>query len=293
MHNFIMGEGVEMSLTIYIKDSCEDMREVPNNSVDLILTSPPYWMLRNYESQNQIGYGMTYKQFIYYLRNNIAECVRVLKEDALAIFIIADIRPKAGYGGKEVDSRCKTYPLQADIINIFQSFDCDLFSHIIWSKTSNKSDKIIPGNVDSEYVYPPYIHMDLSIEHVIVFRKPGHRRNTPNREEYKANKDTIDKKTEVAELLKPIWHIEPVNSNSTDHPAPFPKELVTRLVRMFSLKGDTILDPFCGTGTTLKAAFDLGRNGIGYDVNLDYVQEFITDFGLIQHESNDSLCFKI
>lgn len=276
-----------LNLTIYLKNSCTDMIEITNNSIDLILTSPPYWMLRDYEQQDQIGLGMTYKQFLYYLRNNIIECIRVLKEDSLAIFIVGDIRPKAGYGGKEEDSRCKTYPLQANIINIFEEFDYDLFSHIIWSKTSNKSSKIIPGNVDSEFVYPPYIHMDLSNEHILVFRKPGKRRDIPPREIYKLKGDVIDKKSEATIWLKPIWFIEPVNSKTTNHPAPFPSELVERLIRMFSLKEDTILDPFCGSGTTLKAAFKLERNAIGYEVNENYLKEIISHNNLYRYYLDD------
>jgi DNA modification methylase len=288
-----MGE-IILSLTIYIKDSCINMNEIANNSIDLVLTSPPYWMLRNYENQNQIGLGMTYKQFIYYLKNNIIECIRVLKEDALAVFIVGDIRPKAGYGGKEEDSRCKTYSLQAKIINIFEEFDCDLFSHIIWSKTSNKSNKKIYGNVDKEFVYPPYIHMDLSNEHILVFRKPGNRRNIPSREIYKFNGDIIDKKSEAITWLKPVWFIEPVNSNTTNHPAPFPSELVERLIRLFSLKGDTILDPFCGSGTTLKVAFKLGRTAIGYEINSDYLSDIILNNNLNKYILDDkgNYCYK-
>jgi DNA modification methylase len=253
-----------LDLLIYQKDSTKDLLEIKTASVDLILTSPPYWNIVDYENSSQLGSGLTYKQFI-----------RIFKK----------------YTGK--GSRPRMYSLQSDIIRYFTEMDFDFFSHIIWKKESVKKGekgKIIYGSVGKgkykDFVAPPYIYTDLSIEHILIFRKPGIKQEIPLLERLSDEHTRILKK-DVEKWLDPVWYITP-RRHST-HPATFPEELVERLIKMYSKKGDIVLDPFSGTGTTLKVALDLHRNAIGYEINEKYIHELTKSYPLKQQENVFSL----
>jgi DNA modification methylase len=280
-----------LDLLIYQKDSTKDLLEIKTASVDLILTSPPYWNIVDYENSSQLGSGLTYKQFIRIFKKNLLECMRVLKEDSFGIFIVGDVRKGTKYTGK--GSRPRMYSLQSDIIRYFTEMDFDFFSHIIWKKESVKKGekgKIIYGSVGKgkykDFVAPPYIYTDLSIEHILIFRKPGIKQEIPLLERLSDEHTRILKK-DVEKWLDPVWYITP-RRHST-HPATFPEELVERLIKMYSKKGDIVLDPFSGTGTTLKVALDLHRNAIGYEINEKYIHELTKSYPLKQQENVFSL----
>lgn len=268
-----------MYMKIYNKNSVDNMKEIKTNSIDLILTSPPYWDIKDYNVDEQLGLGLTYKCYLELLKKNIFECMRVLKEDRFCIFNVADIRKNIS---ESKYSRPKIYPIHSDLIQYFISMDFEFLSHTIWKKESVKKGnkgKIIYGSVDKEYIYPPYVYNDLSIEHILVFRKPGQRRNLPKLDE------RVDKfpKKDVQDWFSPVWNINPSSCN-INHPATFPEELVSRLINLYSIKGDTVLDPYCGIGTTLKVANELQRNAIGYEINLEYLSQIIKDMHM---ENND------
>lgn len=266
-----------MDLIIYNRDSTKDMAEIETASVDLILTSPPYWNIKNYDNRNQLGLGLTYEHFIYMLKKNLIECMRVLKEDRLAIFIVGDVRTIAGYGGRATNSRPRVFSIQSEIIQYFNEMGFDTFAHLIWHKTSVKKGRkcnLLYGAVKDNYIYPPFIYTDLSIEHILIFRKPGDKRELLP---LKERGDGILKET-IGDWLNPIWNIEP--SRNDEHPATFPPELVKRLILMFSLRNDIVLDPFCGTGTTLEQAIQLDRKSIGYEINERYLMRIINKYKL-------------
>ena len=255
------------------------MKEIETSSIDLILTSPPYWDIKDYGMNEQLGYGLTYKCYLELLKKNIFECMRVLKDDGFCIFNVADIRKDVS---NRKESRPKIYPIHSDLIQYFISMDFEFASHTIWKKESVKKGekgKIIYGAVDKEYIYPPYVYNDLSIEHILVFRKPGKRRKLPRLNE------RLDKfpKKEIQDWMNPIWNINP-SSHKKNHPATFPTELISRLINLYSIKGDTVLDQYCGTGTTLKVAKELERNAIGYEINSEYILPFIEDFNMVKNE---------
>lgn len=271
-----------MGIKIYNKNSIENMKEINTNSIDLVITSPPYWDIKDYKSDEQLGLGLTYKCYLELLKKNIFECMRVLKEVGFCVFNVADIRKNVS---KSKYSRSKIYPIHSDLIQYFISMDFEFFSHTIWKKESVKKGdkgKIIYGSVDKEYIYPPYVYNDLSIEHILVFRKPGNQRNLPKLNE------RVDKflKEDIEDWFTPIWNINP-SSHNKDHPATFPDELVNRIINLYSIKGDTILDPFCGTGTTLKVANELQRNAIGYEINLGYLTTIIKDMQMTNNNKED------
>ncbi|KUO96523.1 DNA methyltransferase [Ferroacidibacillus organovorans] len=137
-------------LSLYQKDSTAGMSEINTCSIDLILTSPPYWDIIDYKNCNQLGQGLTYKHFMLILKNNIIECMRVLKEDGLAVFVVGDIRKEKNYSGKI--GRPRIYPLHSDIIQIFVDMEFDFFQHFIWRKKGVKKGQlkgIIYGSVGS------------------------------------------------------------------------------------------------------------------------------------------------
>lgn len=256
------------------------MSDVKTNSIDLILTSPPYWDIKDYNNDLQLGLGLTYRAYIELLKKNMFECMRVLKEDGFCIFNVADIRRNVGDSMK---CRSKMYPIHSDIIQYFISMDFDLYSHTVWKKESVKKGekgKIIYGAVDEDYIYPPYIYNDLSIEHILVFRKPGRKRKLLP---LKERSDKFLKK-DTEEWMSPVWDISP-STHKKEHPATFSTELVSRLIKLYSIKGDTVLDPFCGTGTALKIAKELERNAIGYEINLEYIKPFIESLNMKKFES--------
>lgn len=273
-HILIMGCFI-LDIKIYNKSSINNMEDIKTNSIDLILTSPPYWDIKNYNNEQQLGLGLTYRCYIENLKKNMFECMRVLKEDGFCVFNVADIRKNVG---DSKECRPKMYPIHSDIIQYFIGMDFDLYAHTIWKKESvkkGKKGKIIHGAVVGDYIYPPYVYNDLSIEHILVFRKPGKKRKMI------PIKERVDKflKEETKEWLSPVWYINP-SPYKKEHPATFPTELVSRIINLYSIKGDTILDPFCGTGTTLKVANELERNSIGYDINIDFIQPLIESFNM-------------
>lgn len=264
-------------MKIYNKSSLDGMVEIVTNSIDLILTSPPYWDLKDYGDSKQLGLGVTYETYLRFLYNNILACSRVLKSDAFCVFNVADIRKNLS-GNK--NDRPKVYSIQSYIIREFQKLGLELFSHIIWEKNSVKKGekgKIIYGSVDKHYIYPPYAYNDLSIEHILVFRKPGTKRELPKLID---RKDKIPK-NEIGDLYNSIWKFNE-STNDKNHPAAFPKEFAKRIIKMYSVEEDMVLDPFVGSGTTLDEAIKLGRIATGYELNLSFLDDIISKYKLVE-----------
>ena len=272
-----------MDLKIFIKDSTKDMSEIDTNSIDLIITSPPYWDIIDYNHPNQLGRGLTYKHFLQLLKSNFLECMRVVKEDSFIAIIVGDIRK----GGKEIfnkDERPRVYPFHSDIINYFIEMDFELFQQFIWQKTSVKKGekgKILYGSRGTgefiEYAAPPFLYTDLSVEHILVFRKPGNKqkRDFTFRLTDEFTRIPIEK---AKEWMNPVWKIE--SPRNKKHKATFPNEIATRLIKLFSMRNDLVLDPFCGTGTVIKEAIKLQRNAIGYELSQDFLSDLSVELDL-------------
>ncbi|MFJ5717290.1 DNA-methyltransferase [Neobacillus sp. NPDC093127] len=271
-----------MDLTIYNKDSSR-MSEIKSGTIDLIITSPPYWNLKDYEHPEQLGLNLSYKQYLYQLKKHFYECMRVLKEDAFICINVGDIRS----GRYKETGRPRLYSLQSDIINFFtEEMDFDLFQHFIWEKLGVKKgakSTIIYGSVGKggykDFGFPPFLYTDLLTEHILVFRKPGNRKRDVIDRLKEQSLNLIPKEI-LKEWLHPIWKINSLKHIS--HKATFPDEIAIRLIRLFSLENETVLDPFSGTGTTLRNAIELGRNAIGYELNANYINELIKFHKLTQ-----------
>ncbi|ADU29405.1 DNA-methyltransferase [Evansella cellulosilytica] len=274
-----------MDLKLYNKDSTVDMNEIQTGTIDLIVTSPPYWNLIDYSHPDQLGKGLSYKMFMKKIKKNLFECMRVLKEDAFICIVVGDVRT----GEYKQNGRPRIYSLQSSLIEYFtEEMDFDLFQHFIWEKFGVKKGNgpNIYGSVgtgkNKDKAVGPLLYSDLIMEHILVFRKPG-KRSRGSIAERLSHKENILMKEELVEWLNPVWKIH--SPHNSKHPATFPDELCKRLILLFSLKDDKVLDPFAGTGTTLINALNLGRNAYGYEINPKYID-------IIKSNINLSLGYK-
>jgi len=246
---------------IYIKDA-KDMSEIANGSVNLIITSPPYWTLKDYGNGNQIGIGsLSYNHYIDDLNKVWAECVRVLAPDGK---ICINIMPFLLTGKTAKFGRRETKLVLGDIEQFMKNtqkmYQLALY---IWDKR-----KIARFSSFGSYPYPTNMLSTYPYEWITIFAKEGKR--NPVDKSIK-NKSKITQKEWSEWAINSIWEMQPARASSENHPAPFPEELPKRLIRLYSFYGDIVLDPFLGTGTTAKVAVELGRKAIGYELNKDYL----------------------
>lgn len=247
---------------IYNHDS-SDMSMIPDESVNLIITSPPYWTLKDYDVEGQIGLGSSsYDYYLNELNKVWKECVRVLAPDGK---ICINIMPFLLTGKAARFERRETRLVLGDIERFMDSTGCMFqFGLYIWDKR-----KIARFSSFGSYPYPPNIFSTYPYEWITVFSKEGKRKPVS-----KEIKEKSKLKTEEWQkwAINSIWEMQPAKAKTEGHPAPFPKELPTRLIKLYSFWGDTILDPFAGTGTTLLAAQELGRKSIGFELNPEYIK---------------------
>ena len=236
--------------------------QIPDTSVHLVVTSPPYWTLKRYnESEGQLGHVEDYEEFLNDLRQVWAEALRVLVPGGRLVCVVGDVCLSRRENGRHV-----VVPLHADICVACRKLGFDNLNPIIWHKISNAA---FEANTSSKFLgkpYEPNAIVKNDIEFILMQRKPGgYRRPTEEQRRLSA----IPKR-EFNEWFRQIWTL--TGASTRDHPAPFPLELACRLVRMFSFTGDTVLDPFSGTGTTMVAATKWGRNSVGIEIDPDYCQ---------------------
>ena len=247
---------------IYNHDS-SDMSMIPDESVNLIITSPPYWTLKDYDVEGQIGKGSSsYDYYLGELNKVWKECVRVLAPDGK---ICINIMPFLLTGKAARFERRETRLVLGDIERFMDSTGCMFqFGLYIWDKR-----KIARFSSFGSYPYPPNIFSTYPYEWITVFSKEGKRRPVP-KEIKEKSKLTTEEWQKWA--INSIWEMQPAKAKAEGHPAPFPKELPMRLIKLYSFWGDTVLDPFAGTGTTLLAAQELGRKSIGFELNPEYIK---------------------
>ena len=239
---------------VYFGDSRELLEQIASETIQLAVTSPPYWSARDYEHKNQIGYNQTFEEYSESLMKIWKEAVRTLLPDGKIAVNIGNI-----YYNKDGEKRKIVANLMNLVWNQLNSFDnLRYMGTIHWEKSTLRKRKVLMGS----YPYPSAFLISTSLEAIFVFRKTGDRKVAPEIKEL--SKIT---KAEFRKLRAPIWRI---NGVSNDHPAPFPHELPRRLIKMYSFVGDKILDPFLGSGTTLVEAARLSRNSIGVEVNKGY-----------------------
>ncbi len=243
---------------ILINGDSRKMSQIQNESVHLIVTSPPYWQLKDYGTNNQIGFNDTYETYINNLNLVWKECHRILIPGCRLCINIGDQFARSAYYG-----RYKVVPIHSEIIRFCETIGFDYMGSIVWQKPT--SMHTTGGeNVMGSYPYPRGGIVKIDFEHILLFKKLG-KAPTPSREAKEASVLTIE---EWNEYFTSHWTFSGARQNR--HIAVFPEELPKRLIKMFSFVGDIVCDPFMGSGTTALAAGNLGRNSIGYELNKDY-----------------------
>jgi DNA modification methylase len=244
---------------IIIGDS-RRMLEVQDESVDLIITSPPYWHIKDYETSSQIGYGQDLHQYLKDIYLVWEECFRVLRNGGRFCLNIGDQFARSVIYGKY-----KVIPIHAEFILQCEKIGFDFMGSIIWQKktTMNTTGG---ASIMGSYPYPPNGMVEIDYEFILIFKKPG-----PSKKVSKEIKE-ISKltKEEWKQYFSGHWYFR--GARQIEHEAMFPEELPKRLIKMFSFKGDTVLDPFLGSGTTISVALELNRNGIGYEINRNFLK---------------------
>lgn len=239
---------------IILGDS-RSMPEVADASVDLVATSPPYWHLKDYGVPGQIGYGQSLHEYLQDLYRVWGECFRVLRPGGRLCINVGDQFARAAIYG-----RYKVIPLHAEIILQGERLGFDFLGSIIWQKkTTMNTTGGAP--VMGSYPYPPNGLVEIDYEFILIFKKPGPGKKV-SREVKEASRLS---KEEWKEYFAGHWHFG--GARQVGHEAMFPEELPRRLIRMFTFVGDTVLDPFLGSGTTAKVALELSRNAIGYEIS--------------------------
>ncbi len=243
-----------------IEGDARNLSFIRNESVHLIITSPPYWTLKRYnEHPDQMGHISDYDKFIQELQKVWKECYRILVPGGRLICVVGDVCLSRRKNGKHV-----VMPLHADIAVSCRKTGFDNLNPIIWHKISNINYEINNGSRFLGKPYEPNAIIKNDIEYILMQRKPGGYRK-PSQEQ--RTRSMISKK-EYSEWFRQFWTIG--GASTKTHPAPFPFELAYRLVKMFSFVDDTVVDPFCGMGTTMLAASKCERNSIGVEIDPDY-----------------------
>lgn len=245
---------------LIINGDCRKMNDVTDSSVHLIVTSPPYWQLKDYGSDQQIGYYESYEKYINNLNLVWKECYRVLHPGCRLCINIGDQFARSIYYG-----RYKVIPIRTEITKFCEIIGFDYMGAIIWQKvtTTNTSG----GGVQmGSFPYPRNGILKIDYEFILTFKKLGDSPK-PTKEQKELSRMTNE---EWNKFFAGHWNFAGARQNN--HLAMFPEELPKRLIKMFSFVRDTILDPFLGSGTTSLAAKNLNRNSIGYEINSEYIQ---------------------
>ncbi len=242
-----------------------DLSAIPAESVHLIVTSPPYWTLKEYcAHESQLGAIENYERFLSELDSVWRECHRVLAPGGRICCVVGDICvPRKKHG------RHLVMPLHADISVRTRRFGFDSLTPILWFKIANGVTEA-EGNGAGFYgkPYQPGAIVKNDFEYVLFLRKGGtYRSPVPMQKAL-----SMLTKEEMKAWLRTAWADIKGESTRNGHPAPYPVRLAERLIRLFSFAGDTVLDPFVGTGTTSLAAINAGRNSIGLDIEPSYLR---------------------
>lgn len=243
---------------ILINGDSRQMSLIQNESVHLIITSPPYWQLKDYGNANQIGFHETYEQYINSLNFVWMECLRVLQPGCRLCINIGDQFARTAYYG-----RYKVVPIHSEIIRFCETIGFDYMGSIVWQKQTTMHTTG-GATVMGSFPYPRGGIVKIDYEHILLFKKQG--KAAPPTKEQKTASALTDEEWNT--FFSSHWNFP--GARQDRHIAVFPEELPFRLIKMFSFIGDTVCDPFMGSGTTALAAMNLQRNSVGYEINQDF-----------------------
>lgn len=242
-----------------------DLSWIPDGSVHLVVTSPPYWTLKEYAPGNadQMGHFEDYEHFLHELDRVWKECMRILVGGGRICCVVGDVCIPRKRGGRHY-----LVPLHSDIQVRARKIGLDCLQPILWNKIANGVTEA-QGNGAGFYgkPYQPGGIVKNDIEYILFLRKGGEYRTTPMIQKALS----MLTKDEMQSWFRSIWADVRGASTRDGHPAPYPVEVAERLIKMFSFAGDTIFDPFAGTGSTAQAAIIAGRNSIANEIESAYL----------------------
>lgn len=245
--DIIVNEFPNELLNTIIDSSCENMKDIPNNSLHLMITSPPYNVSKEYDND------LSLNEYLNLLKNCFTETYRVLVDGGRACINIANI------------GRKPYIPLSDYVSKIMIEIGFNMRGEIIWNKSAGAGISTAWGSFQS--ASNPILR-DVH-EYILIFSKGSYKRER-DKEEKELRKDNITKE-EFIEWTKSVWTMNTESAKRIGHPAPFPEELPNRLIKLFSFTNDIVLDPFMGSGTTAIAAIKNNRNFVGYEINEEYI----------------------
>ena len=246
--DIIVNEFPNELLNTIIDSSCENMKDIPNNSLHLMITSPPYNVSKEYDND------LSLNEYLNLLKNCFTETYRVLVDGGRACINIANI------------GRKPYIPLSDYVSKIMIEIGFNMRGEIIWNKSAGAGISTAWGSFQS--ASNPILR-DVH-EYILIFSKGNYKRERDDKEEKELRKDNITKE-EFIEWTKSVWTMNTESAKRIGHPAPFPEELPNRLIKLFSFTNDIVIDPFMGSGTTAIAAIKNNRNFVGYEINEEYI----------------------
>lgn len=248
---------------VLCEGDARDMSAIPTESVHLVCTSPPYGSLKEYpDHPGQLGNLPVYDEFLDELDKVWRECLRILVPGGRVACVVGDVCISRRRGGRH-----HVLPLSADIQVRARHLGFDNLTPIRWLKVANI---VTEASRSSRYLGKPNLPNGIvknDLEHILFLRKPGGYRK-PTADQVKRSRIETD---DYVRFFSPFWS-DISGQLRTGHPAPYPVEIPRRLIRMFSFVDDTVVDPFCGTGSTALAAMELGRHSYSVEIDPGYVK---------------------
>lgn len=277
LDKFMEKEKIKTNHKIIFGDSVKVLKTFPSNTFQLMVTSPPYWNVRDYGHPNQIGLNDTLQGYLTRLNEVWKEVVRTLMPDGKIALNIGNI-----YYTEPDENRRTTANLSYLLWKQLDDFkELRYMGTIYWRKTTSRSGAVLFGS----YPYPSNFMISSAVEPIHIFRKVG-KREVPEDIKEKS-KITLE---EFRQFRDAIWDINGVNDK---HVAAYPIELPARFIKMFTFVGDLVLDPFVGSGSTIKAALDLGRTSVGIDINPDFLKIIEEKVGMKQKKLTQDIKFEV
>jgi len=274
-----------------INASATNMEKIEDNSVNLIVTSPPYPMIemwddifsmQNEEVKNALenhDYIKAYEGMHFVLEKVWNEVDRVLAKNGIACINIGDAT-------KNCDGKFQLFPNHSKIIEFFMNKGYSVLPDIIWRKQTNAPNKFMGSGM-----YPPGAYVTFEHEYILILRK-GNKREFKSLKEKENRRKSAYFWEERNIWFSDVWDFKGKSqslklSKSRNRSGAYPFELAYRLINMYSVKGDTVLDPFLGTGTTLLATMASERNGIGIEIDEEFCKNMFPDLNNVKKSLND------
>jgi site-specific DNA-methyltransferase (adenine-specific) len=263
------GDSAPVYIDNVFRKSSECMDELPDNCVTLTVTSPPYWNAIDYDRHSDdpsqyyrtrnysVGYD-DYQQYLDWYEAISRDILRVTKPGGFYGVVIGTVLLNKRH-----------YPVPFDVTYRFTRIGWEFHQDFIWHKVTGGVKR---AGVFLQKPYPGYFYPNIMTEYILLFRKPGPSLFSGRSSQEKSEAEVPTQRLFTNEVANTVWHIAPVPPGHLDHPCPFPEEIPDRLVLLYSYPGDLILDPFCGSGQTLKVAHNRGRHYVGYDISEKYVE---------------------